>query len=264
MRKDFQKESSKIRMLLQVILGIIILALGSIALFQELEAAFISSMLGFLVVVFWNPFQNFILKYKKFKITKEGVELERAEKAAEKASKKILIPEDQRLKFTATFLESYFTLSERETKLKDDMLNLVNDLFPCFDDNYIFSFSHIFRDASQNRDLEQAKKDLLDHSAQYMYVINNWFYFFSQKQSTAQGLKDTIEQLVSILRSTESIIKKVKQEIENLPEREAKYYLKLKGKYDHWIERFETFLRQASDLLHEDFTKISFEPLPKF
>ena len=61
MRKDSRKESSKIRMLLQVILGIILLALGSIALFQELEAAFIASILGFLVVILWNPFQNFIL-----------------------------------------------------------------------------------------------------------------------------------------------------------------------------------------------------------
>lgn len=264
MRKDSRKESSKIRMLLQVILGIILLALGSIALFQELEAAFIASILGFLVVILWNPFQNFILEYKKFKITKQGIEFERIEKAFQEASEQSRLPEAQRTKLTSSFWQSYLTLTERENKLKDDMLSLVNDLIPCFDDNYVYSFSHIFRNASQNNDIDQAKKYLLDHSAQFMYVINNWFYFFTQKQAIPQGLKDTIEQFVSILRSTESIIKKVKQEIENLPKRENENYLKLKGKYNHWIERFEIFLRQASDLLHEDFTQISFDPLPEF
>jgi len=148
--------------------------------------------------------------------------------------------------------------------LKNNLLKLAKDVFPCFKNEWSYSFSNILQRASQHSEYGEKKRVFLHHMSQRMYILNDWFYYFIQKKAIPPEISDIIQQLSQVLQSAERLTKEVKNEIKELPDNLKEDYSKLKIKHDHWIERLETFLREASDLLHEDFTKISFDPLPEF
>ena len=181
-------------------------------------------------------------------------------KAGFRKGKNYVDPEKEELHIEGESREAHIA-----NRLKEDLVHqFAKDIFPCFQNECVYSFFNILQRASQHSKFSEKKRDFLHHISQRMYILNDWFYCFIQKKAIPPEFNDVIQQLSQIIQSAERAIKDVKSEIKSLPESLKEDYSKLKIKHDHWIERFETFLRQASDLLHEDFTQISFDPLPEF
>lgn len=180
-------------------------------------------------------------------------------KAGFRKGKNYVNPEKEELHIEGESREAHIA-----NRLKEDLVQFAKDIFPCFQNECVYSFFNILQRASQHSKFSEKKRDFLHHISQRMYTLNDWFYCFIQKKAIPPEFNDVIQQLSQIIQSAERAIKDVKSEIKSLPESLKENYSKLKIKHDHWIEKFETFLRQASDLLHEDFTQISFDPLPEF